>query len=442
MLHNRAEWLEICFLGPEVSNAPRSLPLMPSLQPTAAPGFAFDSVAADALGVFGPNKKAPFHRWVTFTEGFSAQLVLAELAAAPAETRVFDPFGGTGTTPLVCAQMGLTATYAEVNPYLAEVAETKVLAATASLQDRAAALAEVREAVEQGTVNTPPDDSHPLLEANAERDFFQEQIARDLVGWVLRFADMESVLAQRLGRLAVASIAVSISNMKRAVDLRRRTPAELERARPNVKDALRRKVTEFADDLESTPVALGAAARVSADARSLPGDPDDSVDLVVTSPPYLNGTNYFRNTKLELLLLSLIDSETDLRQLRTQAITAGINNVSSRIAVPVTLSVVEPVAEALDEVAYDVRIPKMVRAYFSDMEQVLEELHRVVAPQGRLVLDIGDSRFAGVHVDTPELLGQIAEDVGWVRTRTEIIRSRTAKDGGALCQKLLHLCLS
>ena len=61
-------------------------------------------------------------------------------------------------------------------------------------------------------------------------------------------------------------------------------------------------------------------------------------------------------------------------------------------------------------------------------------------PNGELVLDIGDSRFAGVHVDVPELLTLIAEDVGWELEDVETIRNRVAKDGNPLCQKLLRLC--
>jgi DNA modification methylase len=404
------------------------------------PDLGFAAVSQEALGVFGPNRQAAFHRWVTFTEGFSAQLVLAELRQAESGTRVFDPFGGTGTAPLVAAQLGLEASYAEVNPYLAESAATKIAAARAPADHRAAALLELQAGVDAGPTGAARED-HPLLVANGARDFLRPDVARELVGWLARFERLEDELARRLGRLAVAASAVPVSNMKRAVDLRRRTAAELARLRPSPADEIRRRLAMFAEDFERTPEAAGDAECISSDARRLP-ESFGGVDLVVTSPPYLNGTNYFRNTKLELLLLELIGSESDLGPLRTRAITAGINNVSKRIADPVEIEAVETVAERLDEAAYDDRIPKMVRAYFADMRQVLLELRRVVVPGGRLVLDIGDSRFAGVHVDTPELLGDIAETAGWERMATEVIRSRVAKDGGALCQKLLYLSSS
>ena len=192
-------------------------------------------------------------------------------------------------------------------------------------------------------------------------------------------------------------------------------------------------------DLLGTTVASGSAELVSTDARHLPEDFGD-VDLVVTSPPYLNGTNYCRNTKLELLLLSLIQSEDGLMDIRSKSVTAGINNVSKRIRKPDLIEPVEAVATQLDERAYDIRIPRMVRAYFSDMRVVLATTKSAMRSGGRLVLDIGDSRFAGVHVDVPELLGIIAQDVGWELNGVETIRNRVAKDGNPLCQKLLRLC--
>lgn len=398
-------------------------------------------LSSAALGVFGPNKSAPLHRWVNFTEGFSAQLVAQALTAAPRRAVVYDPFGGTGTTPLVAAQLGHIGRWAEVNPYLREAAEVKVAAAESRPSFRRRIVRQLQEALLAGPLHDEAAADHPLRSANKHRDFFPPEAAEELVGWIARFDQLETKLARRVGRLGAASCAIAVSNMKRAVDLRRRTPAELRRERPRVGDAVRERIAEFAADLATFPVAPGTARCVSHDARTLPED-IEPVDLVVTSPPYLNGTNYCRNTKLELLLLGLIESERDLGALRTRAVTAGINNVSQRIAEPEILDCVEPIASRLDEVSYDPRIPKMVRAYFADMKKVLSITRNKMTSEGRLVLDIGDSRFAGVHVDTPELLVQLAESVGWTLESNTTLRARTAKDGTALCQKLLYLSSS
>lgn len=394
--------------------------------------------AVEDLGVFKLNKETPFHRWVSLTEGFSARLVAQELGREPYARKIYDPFGGTGTTPLVAAQAGRYGTWAEVNPYLREVAQTKAAAIAASAADRDEAVPLLQHAADEGPLLDGTIGSHPLVRANESRDFFDALVATELVGWVRRFERSALPLARQIGRLAVASCAINVSKMKRAVDLRRRTPKELAQQRPLVAASVRSRLGLMVDDLLTTSPAEGRAVLVSDDARSLPAD-FGPVDLVVTSPPYLNGTNYCRNTKLELLLLGIIENEDGLKDLRSRAITAGINNVSQRIRTPQTIDAVERIAQRLDERAYDQRIPAMVRAYFSDMQVVLSETRRAMSELGKLVLDIGDSRFAGVHVDTPELLLGIAETSGWRVDSVEVIRSRVAKDGNPLCQKLLRL---
>ena len=66
---------------------------------------------------------------------------------------------------------------------------------------------------------------------------------------------------------------------------------------------------------------------ILANAKNIDLANDLEIDAVITSPPYLNGTNYFRNTKLELWFLRYIQFENDLRFFRDQALTSGINDV-------------------------------------------------------------------------------------------------------------------
>ena len=405
----------------------------------AIPREGLDSADLASLGVFKPNREAPIHRWVSFTEGFSAQLVARELDRARRRLHVFDPFGGTGTTPLVAVQLGHRASWTEVNPYLTEVAQTKLAAASAPSALRERTIQAICDLVKSGPAAVPS--QHPLLEINARRDFFQSDSLQELLGWVARFDGANDALARSLGRAAVGSAAVPASNMKRAVDLRRRTAAELQKPRPVVTTLVRDRLERMVSDLLESLPAQGSGEWTGSDARSL-DQVVSNIDLVVTSPPYLNGTNYFRNTKLELLLLGLIQDERDLAGLRTAAVTAGINNVSRRIGEPVTPVPAQEVAAALDGVAYDQRIPKMVRAYFADMGAILSALRRAMSDGGHLVLDIGDSKFAGVHVDTPGILSAIATDNGWTLDDEETIRTRRSKDGSPLCQKLLKLSLN
>ena len=58
-------------------------------------------------------------------------------------------------------------------------------------------------------------------------------------------------------------------------------------------------------------------------AKNLDRIPGLAVDAVITSPPYLNGTNYFRNTKVELWFLRCLKNRGDLARFRFGAMTVG-----------------------------------------------------------------------------------------------------------------------
>jgi hypothetical protein len=183
---------------------------------------------------------------------------------------------------------------------------------------------------------------------------------------------------------------------------------------------------------------LAEARQVGRDVRTL-GTTPGRVSLVVTSPPYLNGTNYSRNTKLELLALGYLDSEKDLSQLRDGSISAGINYVSARRPEPIVIPSVETVASELERVAYDQRIPALVRNYFSDMQTALGRVREVVTGGVPFYLDIGDSKFCGVNISTDHLLAEIAGNTGWRILEMRPIRSRRSFDGTNLRQVLLRM---
>ena len=224
--------------------------------------------------------------------------------------------------------------------------------------------------------------------------------------------------------------------MVRRTDLRKRVPSDP--APHDLLATVAQHLRDFADDVDEHAGSIrGSVKHIAGDVRDQWIE-EPEVSVVVTSPPYLNGTNYCRNTKLELLTLGFIESERDLTNLRVSMISAGINNVSKRRLEAEIIDCVEPVAQKLDEVAYDVRIPTLVRTYFSDMKGALSQVRKHAVKGARMYFDIGDSRYSGVHVPTHSILRQIAEDEGWHFLDEEVLRTRRSYDGSELTQVLMH----
>lgn len=306
---------------------------------------------------FQESRRQPVHGWYPYVEGFSATYVRDALLRGGTPPRtVYDPFGGAGTTQLVASYLGIKSFYSEINPFMAFVAETKVKAASWARQNLKITKGVIAEFLAQLTPEYLTElgqqiDLTAYAQAFPERDFFEEMhlrhllAARDLAVRLGKpFPPIESLLL-----LACAANAVHSSNMTRRADLRRRRADEYLTRVVNVASYIAESIKRMVEDIDHLPSQMAEMVKVSEDCRQIPPDFANSFEMAITSPPYLNGTNYFRNTKIELWLLGYIQSETELAEFCKRAIAAGINNISRSKGVHREFESVEKVARQLDE---------------------------------------------------------------------------------------------
>jgi len=394
-------------------------------------------------GTFSPNHIESIHRWYPYIEGFSSTFVSSLITKwGPNASSVYDPFGGTGTTMTVGAMMGLRSSYSEINPFMRLVAEgkTNVLRRVASRQDDLADYFSGLSQFARENRVSERDAARSFGLAFSDRPYFSVRRLIEILSIreaISHYRPADSDF-RHLALLALGSIAVQCSELKRAADLRYRHPKEILPEDFSVFACFEQKLEVILDDIDPSLAGMSDVVCLSEDAMA-PVTAPGSVDLIVTSPPYLNGTNYFRNTKIELWLTGLINSEKDLGLFTRRAVTAGINNVSKNGRSIRTYPFVECVATKLDDVAYDRRIPELVRRYCTDAEIWLSNCLDLLSDGGRAVVDIGDSRFAGVHVPTEQFLEKLAQKVGFNIYDIELVRKRTSKDGSALSQVLVVL---
>lgn len=392
-----------------------------------------NSLIKEKSGTFSLNKTEPIHRWYSYIEGYSSCLIAEELktllALKPNIETIYDPFCGTGTTALVASTYGINSFYSESNPFMQAVIETKINGVQKLDADVVSTLLiEYLALINEIKIKK-------YASWNGFEKFFGERQLNELltIKDLIYQEDNESV--KSILALALSAIVVKVSKMTRRGDLRYAT--EKEYREENVLECFADKLNEMIFDIQhhKTIVKCGTT-KVSDDARD--NDYVDTFDCVITSPPYLNGTNYIRNTKLELKLNDFITSENDLPSFHSKGIVAGINNVSKRTAIDTILPVVEPYLEQLQPVAYDERIPKMVAGYFRDMDMVIQKLRTSIKSGGLFTMDIGDSQFAGVHIPTHQILSNICAQYGFTLYDEEVLRERRSKNGMVLTQRLLR----
>ncbi len=97
----------------------------------------------------------------------------------------------------------------------------------------------------------------------------------------------------------------------------------------DINDLLIKKLIDIIEDIGNVNIRIYTKPELLlSNAKNLDLINEIKFEAVITSSPYLNGTNYFRNTKLELWFLKIIQFKNDLRYLRNQALICGINDIS------------------------------------------------------------------------------------------------------------------
>jgi len=126
------------------------------------------------------------------------------------------------------------------------------------------------------------------------------------------------------------------------------------------------------------------------DARNLALE-SESIDLVITSPPYLNAIDYMRGHKMSLVWMGH-QIET-LRRIRSESVGAECGDVG--VSEKAITSIVAKMGrvQRLPE-----RFQKMIRRYVKDMNAVMSEISRVLVSKGHVVMVMGDCTLRGIYV--------------------------------------------
>lgn len=393
-----------------------------------------------AAGTFVLNKEEQIHRWYSYLEGYSSCLIddlIQEIGINNIKS-IYDPFCGTGTTCLVAAKYGVKSYYSETNPFMQLVIEAKINAVK-ELRENGIGSSSLRSFLEKINQYCISPTSNPISWDGFEK-YFDKDTLFHLLNLKAEVDTIEDKASHDIALILLASTVVKSSKMLRQGDLRFAKDTEKKPEDKDIVANFKKKLENAIEDLDSNDCPVSAESIcLSPDARNI--EIENEIDCVITSPPYLNGTNYIRNTKLELKMCDYVKSEKDLPEFHSKGIIAGINNVSKRKDNIETLDCVKPYIDELTPVAYDKRIPLMVSGYFQDMDHVIEKIAHAMKDNGIFIMDIGDSQFAGIHIPTHEILIEICNKHGFELYAEDVLRERRSKNGMVLSQRLLKFKL-
>lgn len=126
------------------------------------------------------------------------------------------------------------------------------------------------------------------------------------------------------------------------------------------------------------------------DARKLPL-PSESIDLVITSPPYLNAIDYMRGHKLSLVWMG--HQIEALREIRSESVGAECSDL--HLADEQAADIVNAVGRVSRLTG---RFQRMIQRYVRDMDLVMREISRVLVANGQVVMVMGDCTVRGVYI--------------------------------------------
>jgi DNA modification methylase len=145
---------------------------------------------------------------------------------------------------------------------------------------------------------------------------------------------------------------------------------------------------------------------VLGNAQSLPLD-NESVDLIVTSPPYAsNAIDYMRAHKFSLVWMGFCVD--DLGQKRKEYIGGeAVSNFDFEILPSRTAEIVADIA------SQDKKKSRVLHRYYSEMTRTLREMFRVLRPGKAALVVVGSSVMRGKDTRTHACLAEIGEQIGF-----------------------------
>lgn len=294
--------------------------------------------------------------------------------------RVLDPFCGCGTTLVEAKLMGRDAIGTDINPIATHISRTKSTPiAEETLSDVDILIESIERDVAALYMESLDDRSvieYELPEFHNRDHWFQDHVQQELAVILAHLRNIENRDLRRFLTTCLSAIVVNVSNQESDT---RYAAVEKDIDPRDTVELFEKKVQENLVGLRK----LNQGAQASsidvydADARELTMLQDDSVDLVVTSPPYANTYDYYLYHKMRMFWLGM-----DYREAQEDEIGSRYK-YSSQEEDPET--------------------------FFENLRLSLAEMERVLVDSGRAVFIIGDSIIRGEFFEMDDKIREICE---------------------------------
>ena len=420
---------------------------------------------------FQLSKKGCLHRWLKYKEGFSADLVkmlLDDFHLQKGDV-VADPFMGSGTTAVVSVLDGYNSLGFDILPMSKIAIQAKTLIYEYDLLELQRMLDEIATLnVPIGYTDKTPEISitrhgYPIAtsyELAYYKDFFSKSNYSDNAKILLELCMLNSL--ERISYSAKDGqylrwdwrcpkiIEASKARVKAG---RKPFVVKLDKGvLPSLKQVLSEELEFVIEDIKSFQENGKKGIDVKCDfiegsvLFELPKIKADSINAVISSPPYCNRYDYTRTYAMELAYLGV--TETGIRKLRQDLLSCTVENKSKTDILKEFYSDIERfdtyervmdvirANDALQEINQALKhrsengeinnkgVLRMVDGYFTELTFLFAELYRVCKPGAHVAFVNDNVRYAGEVIPVDFLTTSLAEQIGFKPIKVYTLRQQ------------------
>jgi DNA modification methylase len=415
--------------------------------PGGASVRTWQGILENGLASVKPARKDPkyaTHGIHPFKGKFYPQLAKALLNLAGLKTgaTVLDPFCGSGTTLLEAYLNGLIAHGLDLHPLAAKIAQAKV----SVLELDPALVGDAVETLSGKIMNAPATfedhmDQFPLETHDEIHSWFAKPVVAKL-NWLLRAIRATSAgILQDFLEVILSSVIRDVSHQE-PTDLRiRRRKVPVDNA--DVLHLFQAQLLTHFGRLERYWSVRGYCPHLLHRATVVEGDSKDwqvftraglgaqTVDAVVTSPPYATALPYIDTDRLSLLVIHGLNATrrrpleehlTGSREIRIRDRREFEENLVARMCPSVPKMILNFIRQLFDKVtATEVgfrrrNLPALLLRYFKDMQMVLRNVMLALKPGGQAFVVMGDNTTSvdgkTISIPTTQFVSELAQSVG------------------------------
>ena len=382
---------------------------------------------------FRGNLRDTRYGWLRLTPAYSVHLVEEVLGErSRPDLPVLDPFCGTGTTLLACAEQGIDCDSVDLNPFLLWLARAK--SARYTPRDLATAIAAVAAMAARAT---KPRKREPWTPAIHNIDRWWMPGTRHALGRAFEYVN-EARLPARVHDLALLAFCRAlietalVSFGHQSMSFKSPSAGTEREEMQQVSEALRGAIESIVG-AASPPLPRACVRVVRGDSRALGVSLGERrYGTVVTSPPYANRMSYIRELRPYMYWLGYLVERRDAGELDWQAIGgtwgAATSNLNTWRPLPGQRVEVTGFARLVRDIARRSELlSRYVHRYFVDLTQHVRSLYPLVGRGGQVVYIIGNSKFYDVLVPAEQMLAQILEGARFRHAEVYELRRRTSK---------------